>query len=175
MNEQEESESWGWIDYCLGGLVAAVVVLVLLEVLSRYVLQYSFFFSEEITRFLFIWMVFLGGSVAVKRAAHFKLDAFAKLLRPSSARWFQLTRDVCVVLFSLLLLIGGVRVVQLNLQNLSPALALPMGYVYAIVPISAALSTCYAGCQLIRTLRGVMPRSEADRSGGSGRSADGGR
>ncbi len=173
MNRQDDS--WNWVDYSLGGLVAAVVVLVLIEVLSRYVLHYSFFFSEEITRFLFIWMVFLGGSVAVKRATHFKLDAFARMLGPSSERWFQLTRDVCVVLFSVLLLIGGVRVVQLNLRNLSPALALPMGYVYAIVPISAALSTCYAGRQLILTLRGAIPRSGTDVSGVSGRSSDGGR
>jgi TRAP-type C4-dicarboxylate transport system permease small subunit len=45
MNKQEES--WNWIGYSLGGFVAAVVVLALLEVLSRYVLHYSFFLSED--------------------------------------------------------------------------------------------------------------------------------
>jgi TRAP-type C4-dicarboxylate transport system permease small subunit len=172
MDMREDSRNW--VDYSLGVLVATVVVLALVEVLSRYVLHYSFFFSEEITRFLFIWMVFLGGSVGVKRATHFKLDAFARKMGASSERRFLLTRDSCVVLFSVLLLIGGIRVVELNMRNLSPATALPMGYVYAIVPISAALSIYYAARQLILTLRlvsggpgsHVLARDESSPQGG---------
>ncbi len=142
----------GAMDYALGLLVTAVVVCALIEVLSRYVLRYSLFFSEEISRFLFIWIVFLGGSIGVKRASHFKLDVLIRLLGTGSERWFELVRDLAIALFSVCLLLGGIRVVRLSLMTMAPTTNLPMGYVYMIVPASAGLSLYYAARQLLGTL-----------------------
>ena len=64
----------GWIEYSLFGIGMSMTVIVAVQVFFRYVLNQSLFWSEELARYLLVWLSFLGASVAYRRKAHPGID-----------------------------------------------------------------------------------------------------
>jgi len=133
---------WGLVAVCVILMVVMTAVMTLL-VVTRNFFDFSFPWSEEITRFMMIWLVFLGAAVLVNRDDHIALDALPKIL--SGWRRFALMvfiRSVTIValvlLFSQAILITGTRAL-----TLSPALGLSLAWIYVAIPISAALMVVF--------------------------------
>ncbi|WP_419162892.1 TRAP transporter small permease [Candidatus Palauibacter sp.] len=125
--------------YAVGGLVIAVAVVVLLQVLMRYLFAYPNPWSEEASRFCFIWMSLLGTSLAVARRAHFGFDQVTGRLAPRAKRIVEAFAGAVVLMFSLLLIATGIALMDLTMGERSAALNLPVALVYAAVPVSGAL------------------------------------
>ena len=125
--------------YAAGGLVITVCVVVLLQVLMRYLFAYPNPWSEEVSRFCFIWMSLLGASLAVEHEAHFKFDQVTKKLTPRAQRAAETFAWTVVLLFSLLLIATGIALMDLTMGERSSALNLPIPFVYAAVPVSGVL------------------------------------
>ncbi|MCP5112161.1 MAG: TRAP transporter small permease subunit, partial [bacterium] len=87
----------------------------------------------------FIWLSMLGASLAVERRSHFGFDQAVRRLSPSRRRWARLSAKALVAAVSLLLVISGLALVRLALGQHSPALDVPMAWVYAAVPVSGVL------------------------------------
>ena len=160
----------GWLTVIL---MAALVLDVVWQVLTRYVLPKPSNFTEETARFLLIWMVFLGGASATRRGAHLSLDLITEKLPTTFARW---AINGSIFLFSAaVFVIGGGRLVQVVLQlgQRSPALDIPMGYVYLVVPISGLCICWFALCNLLAPTGDACspataaPVATADAKGGS--------
>lgn len=140
-------------DRVLPGLAAALTggmtVVVFLQVVARYVVQYPLPWSEELARYLFIWASLLGAAIAVHRGGHISLG-----LLPTE-RWTRLELGLRLGLtaFVVVLVVEGGRLVVLTAGQPSPALGVPMASVYAAVPVSAALM----GVALLRRLVGRPP------------------
>ncbi|MHC4418855.1 MAG: TRAP transporter small permease [Planctomycetota bacterium] len=127
--------------------MGVLVVDVVWQVFTRYVLRDPSDWTEELATFLMIWVGLLGASVALNRGAHLGIDYFTLKLSPRQRLWTELFVFFCVALFSLLVLvIGGVRLVSITLQNnqVSPALGLKMGHVYLALPISGFFLVLYS-------------------------------
>ena len=90
--------------YAVGGLVVTVAVVVLLQVGMRYLFSYPNPWSEEVSRFCFIWMSLLGASLAVEQRAHFGFDQVTKGLAPRAKRAVEAFAWAVVLMFSLLLI-----------------------------------------------------------------------
>ena len=116
-----------------------VCVVVLLQVLMRYVFAYPNPWSEEVSRFCFIWMSLLGASLAVEHRAHFGFDQFTKGLAPRVKSAVGTFANAVVLMFSLLLVATGIGLMDLTLGERSAALNLPIALVYAAVPVSGVL------------------------------------
>ena len=142
--------------YAVGGLVITVSVVVLLQVLMRYLFAYPNPWSEEVSRFCFIWMSLLGASLAVEHRAHFGFDQVTKGLAPCAKRAVETSARAVVLVFSLLLIATGIALMDLTMGERSSALNLPIALVYAAVPVSGVL-------MVIHMLAGVA-------GGGSGAS-----
>ncbi len=125
--------------YTVGGLVITVAVVVLLQVLMRYLFAYPNPWSEEVSRFCFIWMSLLGASLAVEHRAHFGFDQVTKGLPPRAKRAVERFSRAVVLMFALLLVATGIALMDLTMGERSPALNLPVALVYAAVPVSGAL------------------------------------
>ena len=125
--------------YAVGGLVITVAAVVLLQVLMRYLFAYPNPWSEEVSRFCFIWVSLLGASLAVEYRAHFGFDQVTKKLPPRASRVVETFAGMVVLLFSLLLIAAGIALMDLTMGERSPALNLPVALVYAAVPVSGAL------------------------------------
>lgn len=122
-----------------GALVITVAVVVLLQVLMRYLFAYPNPWSEEVSRFCFVWVSLLGASLAVEHRAHFGFDQVTGKLDPRMKRVVETGAEVVVLAFAVLLIGTGVALMDLTMGERSPAFNLPVALVYAAVPVSGAL------------------------------------
>ena len=136
--------------WLLAGLLAAIVLAVTWQVVSRYLLGDPSGWTEELARFLLIWIGLLGGAHAYRRRMHLGLDLLPEYLRKRSRGLHALTGvviDCCVLVFAVtILVIGGGALVALTaeLEQYSPALGLPMAVVYLCLPASGIFMSLFA-------------------------------
>jgi TRAP-type C4-dicarboxylate transport system permease small subunit len=134
----------GWFLVLVMGLS---VVNVLWQVFTRFVLSSPSSYTEELARYLLIWIGLIGGAYAVGRRLHLAIDLLPNRLTGRAATWLAIVVELCVAGFALgVLVIGGVRLVQLTLSlgQTSAALGIPIGYVYLSLPVSGMLMIWYA-------------------------------
>lgn len=128
-------------------LMACLVGAVLWQVISRYIFSSPSSWTEELARFLLIWISLLGAAYAFRSGMHLALDVLPQKLEGVAAAWLKTFTIVLVVVFSVaVLVIGGGSLVQLTweLKQYSAVLGLPMAYVYSVIPVSGLLICFYA-------------------------------
>jgi len=128
-------------------LILAIVLIVTWQVLSRYLLHSPSSVSEEVARFLLIWISLIGAVYCYRTKAHLGLDIITNKLAMQQQKIAAIFTHVMVFLFSaLVLVIGGCRLVTLAFEPVqySPALDVPMGYIYSVLPLSGLLLCLYA-------------------------------
>jgi TRAP-type C4-dicarboxylate transport system permease small subunit len=121
-------------------LFGAMSLASLLQVIFRYVLKQPLPWSEELARFLFVWVVFLGSAVAIKEKAHVGLEYFVDQLKVSQRKIIYALAYILCMFMSIIICINGFNVVKSTLTQLSPAMQVPMGYVYFAIPLGFLLS-----------------------------------
>lgn len=135
------------LEVLVGVSVGILVMDVLWQVFTRYVLNNASEWTEELATFLMIWVSLLGAAVALNRGSHLGIDYFMSKLPPRKRLYTEVFVFVLIFLFSLfVMVIGGVTLVTNTLQRgqVSPALNLKMGYVYLAVPISGFFLVLYS-------------------------------
>lgn len=128
-------------------LMLALVGAVLWQVFSRYLFASPSSWTEEVARFLLIWISLLGAVYAFRTGMHLGLDVLPKKLSGRSARTLKVFTLVMVLMFSAtVLLTGGANLVMLTweLRQYSAVLGLPMAFVYMVIPVSGTLICLYA-------------------------------
>ena len=126
--------------------MAALVINILWQVASRYLFNDPSSVTEEIARFLLIWIGLLGGCYAYRHNSHLGLDIVTGTMSPAAQRAAKKLVQLVVMLFAALVLVyGGGQLVwlTLELQQTSPSMGIPMGYVYSVLPISGCLIVFY--------------------------------
>ena len=118
--------------------VAILIVPVTLQIVSRYTaLIPSWIWTEELSRFLFIWMIMLGSMVGVREGTHFIVDVWPEL-RPRPAAVLQIVTNVFVLAFALVFLGWGVQFVRFGWNQSSELAELPMTFIFIAWPVSGA-------------------------------------
>lgn len=138
------------LDKILGNFLVILLVLMVLAVLwqvfSRYVANNPSSFTEELSRYLFIWIGILGAAYASGQQTHLSIDILPPKLDPPQRIKLRIGINVLIILFSLtVLVIGGANLVYVNydLGQFSAALNLPLSVVYLVVPLSGVLVIYY--------------------------------
>ncbi|HEX6079137.1 MAG TPA: TRAP transporter small permease [Methylomirabilota bacterium] len=132
------------IDWICLGLMAALVVDVFLGVWSRYVLHATFQWYDEVARLCFVWMVFLGAAVAVRRGAHFRLHLLIDRFGPRLRRATDLVVALLVMVFGGVLVAGGVAMYPLARRQVTDSLELSMLWFYGALPVGGALMILFS-------------------------------
>jgi len=128
-------------------LMAALVAAVSWQVISRYVFSSPSSWTEEVARFLMIWVGLLGAAYAFRTRVHLGLDLLPKKLTGQSANALKLFTLGVVVLFSVtVLVVGGGNLVALTweLKQYSAVLGLPIEFVYSVILTAGLLICVYA-------------------------------
>jgi TRAP-type C4-dicarboxylate transport system permease small subunit len=128
-------------------LMVALVAAVSWQVISRYVFSSPSSWTEEVARFLMIWIGLLGAAYAFRTRVHLGLDLLPKKLTGRSREILRLFTLVVIVLFSVtVLIIGGGKLVALTweLKQYSAVLGLPIAFVYSVIPTAGLLICIYA-------------------------------
>lgn len=135
------------LEVILVSIFALLVLDVLFQVFSRYILGTSFTWTEEFARFSLIWMTVLGAAYLNAKKEHLSMDFLYEKFSPANKRKASILIEVLVFLFALIVMvIGGLNLVYttLHLEQLSGTLRIPLGYVYAIMPFSGFLIMCFS-------------------------------
>ncbi len=128
-------------------IFALLVLDVLFQVFSRYVLRTSFTWTEEFARFSLIWMTIVGAAYLNAKREHLSMDFLYQKFSASNKKIASILIEVLIFLFAaIVMVIGGFNLVYttLHLEQLSGTLRIPLGYVYAILPISGLLIMCFS-------------------------------
>lgn len=126
--------------------VALLVLDVVWGVFTRYALGEQAKWTEELARFLLIWVALLGGAVAFGTKGHLGVDYFVGKLHSDSRKLMACVAQVIVLLFAATVFVyGGWRVVcdALAMEQMTPALGLKMGHVYLALPIAGVFMVIY--------------------------------
>jgi TRAP-type transport system small permease protein len=143
-----------------GLLLVMMVVLcldVFLGVFSRYVIGRTFTWYDEIARLLFVWIVFLGAAVGVRRATHFRLHLLIDRLGPAGRRLAHAVGVLVLIGFGLVLIQQGWKLVELGQFQRTPVMGLSKQWIYASVPAGGILIILYSLPHLRHVLRGAPP------------------
>jgi len=133
-------------------VVAVLVVDVLWQVFTRYVLKNQSSWTDELAIFLLIWVALLGAAVALNRGAHLGIDYFVGKLDKKTRIYIEIFAFFCIACFAFFVMIlGGIDLVKTLVQT-SPALGIRMGYVYLAVPISGSFMLLYSVLALAERL-----------------------
>ncbi|MET2984850.1 TRAP transporter small permease [Aureibaculum conchae] len=128
-------------------IFALLVLDVLFQVFSRYIIGTSFTWTEEFARFSLIWLTILGAAYLNAKREHLSMDFLYEKLSTTNKRKASILIEVFIFLFALIVMvIGGLNLVYttLHLEQLSGTLRIPLGYVYAIMPLSGLLIMCFS-------------------------------
>jgi len=124
--------------------MVTLCVDVFLGVFSRYVLVRTFMWYDEIARLCFVWMIFLGAAVGVRRGAHFRLHLVVDRLGPGAVRAARVLSVVVIASFGGILVYYGLKLVELGQFQQTPVMGLSKAYVYASMPVGGALMIAFA-------------------------------
>lgn len=128
-------------------MTLVMLACVVWQVIGRYFLGASTSFTDELSRFLFIWVSLLGAAYVLGKRGHIAITGLIEYASPGVRRGLDLLIAGLVVVFAALILgVGGWLLVERNLAlgQVTPAMLLPVAYVYAVIPLSGALTALYA-------------------------------
>jgi len=137
-------------------LVATVAILVIpvsLQIVSRYSgLIPSYIWTEEMSRFLFIWMVMLGAMIAIREATHFEVDVWPELGAKANAA-LRIVSHIFVLIFALVFLYWGIKFVQFGWYQESELAELPMPFIFIAWPLAGATWLVFLAEHLVANVR----------------------
>ena len=146
------------LDGLLGLMLLVMTVTVVWQVFARYVLDQAPSWSEELARFLVVWVTMLGAAAVLRSGGHVTITALLEAAPVWLARVIILVRDLLLLACALVLIWSGYRFAEINGFQASPAFEVPMSYVYGSLWIGAVLLVLMLGLSRLG-LRGDWTRS----------------
>ncbi|MDZ7924786.1 MAG: TRAP transporter small permease [Marinagarivorans sp.] len=142
-------------------LLAAMVIDVVWQVISRYITNHPSSITEELARFLLIWIGLIGAAYAYRKHSHLSLDLLIRALKPSSQMLLNRAIQIITIAFaSTCMVYGGFKLMMLTLtlHQTSAALGIPVGLVYSCIPLSGLLICWFA---IDNFVSGVVPEDHS--------------
>jgi TRAP-type C4-dicarboxylate transport system permease small subunit len=155
-------QRWGERVLVLG--LAGMVVMVFGNVVLRYGFSSGITFSEEVSRFLFVWITFLGAILAFAQRAHIAMETLTHRLPPAARRGVALVSALLMLGCCVLMVMGGWTQTVINLHNHAPVSGLPRGAIYAAAVFAGACLSILILADIWRLLRGVSIEQLEQRS-----------
>jgi TRAP-type C4-dicarboxylate transport system permease small subunit len=143
-----------------GLLLISIVVLLAVGVVLRYVFFTSYPWADELVSFSFIWFVYLGMVIAVRKNRHFRVQVLLNYLPEGLRRQALWLSDVTWLAFNAVVVAQGVKLVEFlhRFPGRSPMLGWSMEYVYVIIPISFAFTSVWIVLRLVKAWEWKRPR-----------------
>jgi TRAP-type C4-dicarboxylate transport system permease small subunit len=135
------------LEWALICLMAANVLNVLWQVFTRFILRNPSSFTEELARYLLIWIGLLGASYVAGRKMHLAIDVVVNRLTGRYRRFSEYFIEVSIFIFAFFVMVfGGIRlvIITLTLNQISAVLRLKLGYVYIVLPLSGLILMFYS-------------------------------
>ena len=145
------------IYHSTAAIFCGILALLGLSVFSRYILNDSLVWAEEIIRFAFIWMFFLAMGEVSRTGTHLALDLIPGLIKGAPKKALNIFIETANILFLLILAHYTWRVAWINMGQKSPALLIPYGYIYMAIPVGSLLMSLFCVQRIVLMLTGKLP------------------
>ena len=133
-----------FIEYLLFGLGFSMAMLVAVQVFCRYVLNSSLFWSEELARYMLVWLSFLGATVAYYRNLHPGVDALTSRMSATGQRISAILVQLIGMALAVIMIISGSQFAWFVRMQISPALSIHKWIILSIIPISGGILFLYS-------------------------------
>jgi len=153
------------LTWLMAAAVGILIIPVTLQVVSRYTaLIPAWIWTEELSRFLFIWMIMLGAMIAVREGTHFVVDVLPQM-PPRAHAAVQMVADLGILAFALVFTWYGIEFLKFGWNQTSELADLPMTYIFIAWPLTGATWLIFGLERLVRDARIVRygpPREKAE-------------
>lgn len=121
--------------------LAAMSIIIILQVFQRYVVQQSLDWPEELARYLFIFAVYIGSSFAASERRHLEVTIVRTVFGAKIGNYFTILAYVITVIFCGIMFVWGIMMVQFVMESnqVAPALQFPMWIAYICIPLGFLL------------------------------------
>jgi len=141
------------VKWFLAILMMVIAALTFYQVFMRYLFNSAPSWSEELVRFLFIWCSFVAAAIGIKERIHIGIDVFVSLLPAKIRSLTEILVNLGIILFSSFMIRYGWSVTMMTQRQPSPALGLPMSWVYLSIPVMGVLLVLYCSLEIINIVR----------------------
>ena len=145
-------------------LLTGIFILGLCQVFWRWILRDPIIWSEELIQLTYVWICYLGWAIAERKDAHIRITAVLNLLPQAAQKWVQAFCHVLCIVFSVLMVVYGIKLVGVGMKRTAVSLALNYGIVYGMGPLCNIIIIFYEIAGLIECLT-VGPRDYRDKGG----------
>lgn len=140
--------------------MSVMLVIIFAQVVTRYFFSYTPEWSEELARFLFVWVVFLGSALIMGESGHLAVQFLPDKLKGTAlGSVLDIVINAAGYVFIILLLTQGWKMTSIMTFQRAPGLDIPMSWVYAVIPFSCVLMLLYLLKDTIRIVTNVSKRA----------------
>lgn len=146
-------------------MMAVLVIDVSWQILTRFILPKPSLFTEEVARFLLIWISLIGSVYAYRLHSHLGFDLIVRKVSAARAKFLFRVSCLLVIIFAVsILMVGGGNLVYLTwiLEQSSPVLNVPMALIYVVIPFSGGLFVIYSVYFWIHADEAIHAREQAN-------------
>ena len=149
------------LTWLMVGTIAILIVPVTLQIISRYTaLIPSWIWTEELSRFMFIWMVMLGAMIGVRERSHFEVDVWPEL-KPRAGALLRIVSNLFVLVFALVFVWWGIEFVRFGWNQHSELAELPMPFIFLAWPVAGATWVLFLGESFVENFRILSGKTPA--------------
>jgi TRAP-type C4-dicarboxylate transport system permease small subunit len=130
-----------------------LVLVVLLQIFNRFLMSTPLCWTEELSRFLFIWFCFLGSVVTLVKRQHLGIDIFYRRLSIKKKKLMDFFIYVLIIIFGVVMIIYGGNLVNITSIQKSPVMRIAMSYIYISLPITGVLYVIFCLSEVISLFR----------------------
>jgi TRAP-type transport system small permease protein len=148
-----------WFSIISMGVMLAIIFF---SVCSRYLFHFTFDWAEELARYLFVWAVFLGSALIMGENGHLAVELLSNKFKGKPlGNILEGFTKLCGFLFVALIGVQGWKMTTMMMFQTSPGLSIPMGVVYAVIPLSSCLMLLYLIRDTARYVKRLRAKSAA--------------
>ena len=130
-----------------------MATLIFAQVVARYAFHNSITWSEELGKFVFVWMSFIGLAVAIRQNKHVALDLLLRKVNPQIKRIISILNNILLIVLAIAIIWSGLKMIGLPGRQFTPALQIPMTYIYYVIPASGILMLYYVVQLLFKAMK----------------------
>ena len=120
-----------------------IVTMVTAEVILRYLFKHSLIFTEELARYLMVWIVFLGSALAIRDGSHIHISFLTKRFSLQTQKWLRLSANILTVFFLFFVTFEGLKILPQQLYQMCITINISLFYFYLAIPVGSILMIIY--------------------------------
>ena len=141
------------MEYAAALLMFSLFMIVFIQVVFRYVIQTSLPWTEEMARYLFVWLIFVTTSLCVKKQVHLGIDFLTIRFPGWVQRHLYILSLFLSLVFSIFVVLEGYDLLSRSGNQISPMLHIPMSFIYIVIPLSYAIICLLLIGQILQSIR----------------------